>query len=348
MKILYHLPTPESLNAGRTIYYGYKDAFEGKGHEFRTLTQNDDSDQVFESFQPDIFFTSVGILNFKYLDLAALKKQKKKGMKVFVNIPFWHSPLKGRINETPSVSENPSWVQLIKSGDFGDVYYNICEQGDPRMDGFERTTGYKHYTILLAANTRMIFPEYDDRFASDLCYIGTLLPDKVRFFHDVVFPMKEKYHVGIYGQDWTIANKTLGFLQKVGQYLNIPGLKSIRKPALQLADERKVYSSSKICINIHEEYQKNQGDINERTFKIPAAKGFQICDNVSTIGKYFTNGKDIVIAESYDDWRDKCEYYINNPDKRKIISDNGYETVLKHHTYEHRIEELLTIYKSLT
>jgi|GEM_PF-5402260 len=54
MRVLFHLPSPESLNAGRTIYYGYRHAFEDLGHAFGTLTQNENSSEVFEEFKPDI------------------------------------------------------------------------------------------------------------------------------------------------------------------------------------------------------------------------------------------------------------------------------------------------------
>lgn len=349
LKILYHLPNPDTIYAGRTIYFGYKHAFEDLGHEFRTLTQNDNQEELLSEYSPDIFFTSISPLTFRYLDLKLLKMAKKKQTKVFVNTPFWKSPMsKMRINETQSLSENKQWIKLIQSGNFGDIYYNITEQGDPRMDGFKKTTGYKCHTILLAADKSIIFPEFDKKFQADISYIGTYLPGKKKILDEQVKPLIKKYKTKIYGQDWTTLSRFLGFAQRVGQYLNIPYLKSFLKQPLQLEDERRVYSSSLISINIHEEYQKNYlGDINERTFKIPLAGGFEIVDNVPSIKKYFEIGKEIVVAKNINEWFEKIDYYISNPKERENIIKAGSKNVLMHHTYHNRISTIIKLFKLL-
>jgi len=348
MNVLYHMPAPHTIYAGRTIAHGYKHAFLDLGHDFRFLTPDDDQESLLLKFKPDIFFTGVGPMTFKYLDLELLKRAKKNGTKVFVNTPFWHSPLsKSRINEVPSLSEIKDWVSLISSGAFGDVYYNICEQGDERMKGFEATTGYKHHTLLLAADKTLIFPEYDDQFRAAVSYVGTYLPDKKAFIEEYVLPLKKKYDLKLYGQDWSQLDRHLGFLQKVGQYLNIPGLRSLQKPKLQLEDERRIYSSSSVLINIHEEYQKKYGDINERTFKVLCSGGLLVSDNVPTLSKYFTVGKELVIAQSRDDWFEKIEYYVAHPSEGKKIGQAGRKKVLSKHTYHHRVEQILKLYQTL-
>ena len=50
MKILYNIPSLESVYAARFIYEGYKDAFLELGHEFRPLTSADDQKKIFEKF----------------------------------------------------------------------------------------------------------------------------------------------------------------------------------------------------------------------------------------------------------------------------------------------------------
>lgn len=349
LKILYHLPNPDTIYAGRTIYFGYKHAFEDLGHEFKTLTPDSNQKQLFEEYKPDIFITGIGPLVFKFLDLNLVKKQKKEGMKVFVNTPSWKSPIsKFRINETQSLSENKDWVKLILSGNLGDIYYNVYEQGDPRMEGFTKITGYKLHTILLAADKKICFPEFSDKFKADISYIGTYLPGKKKILDEQVKPLFKKYKVKLYGQDWTFFSRILGMIQRGGQYFNVPYLKSFLKQSLQLEDERKIYTSSCISINIHEEFQKNYlGSINERTFKIPLSGGFEIVDSVPSIYKYFRDGVDIVIAKNKKDWFYKIDYYIKNPDKRNVIIDVGRQRVMKDHTYHNRVEQIINIYKKM-
>lgn len=349
MRVIYHIPSLDTIYAGRTIYAGYRHACEDLGHTFMPFTASDNQQEIFDRFQPDILITSLNNYNLKYLDIAGIEKQRKKGMKVFVNTPFWNSPLsKLRINEAPGLSENKEYVELIQSGKFGDAYYNICEPEDARMDGFERATGYKHHTILLAADKNLHFPEYSEKFKADISYIGTYLPEKREFIRSHVFPLRDKYDVRLYGQDWTVGDRIKGFTQKVGQYFNIPYVRSLQKPKLQLEDERRIYASSLVSINIHEDYQKKfRGDCNERTFKVPACGGFEITDDVACIRKYFKEDEEIVIAKDRDDWFQKIDYYIKNPEKRLPIIEAGRKRVLEEHTYHNRVEQMISIYNSL-
>ncbi len=349
MNILYQIPFPHAIYAGRTIYMGFKHAFEDLGHTFRPLTANDRAEQVFAEFQPDLCITGLTSYALRYLNPELLRREKRRGMKVFVNIPFWRSPLsKLRFNESRGLAKNPNYLRLIRSGDYGDMYYNVCEADDPRMEGFTAGTGYPHHTVLLAADKLLHFPEYDPRFAADLCYVGTYLPEKQSFFRTQVFPLRKRYSLRLYGQDWTLIDRWKGFAQKVGQYFNIPGLRSLQRPKLALEDERRIYSSTTISLNVHEEYQKQfGGDCNERTFKIPACGGFEITDDVACIRRYFRAGEEMVIARNRDDWFEKIAYYLKNPDKRLPIIEAGRKKVLEHHTYHNRVQQLLCIYHTL-
>jgi len=251
------------------------------------------------------------------------------------------------VNEVRGVERNHKLRTVIESG-LGDVFFNQCERGDPRMVGFEEATGYRHYTIPLAADKRMHFPEYSKKFKAEVSYIGTYLPEKRKFLKEQVFPLKGQYDLKLYGQDWTLKDRLAGWGQKIGQYFNIPLLDSLQKPKLRLEDERKIYTSSLVSLNVHENYQREfGGDCNERTFKIPACGGFEITDDVACISKYFKEGEEIIIAKDKNDWFDRIEFYIRNPDKRLRIIKAGRKRVLQDHTYHNRVEGFLEIYKNL-
>ena len=296
MKVLYQIPSLNNIYAGRTIFNGYKNAFIELGHQFHPLTSEDDFQSVCDSFHPDIFITSLNQYNLKFIDLEVLNAMRRSGLIVLVNTPLFHSPMsKFRVNENKSLSKNFEYLELIKSGCYGDVYFNSCEQDDQRMEGFSEITGYSCHTIPLAADKTINFHDYDAKFYADVSYIGTYLPEKRNFFKETIFPLQHINNVQLYGQDWTLCDRLMGAFQKTLHYVNFPLLKSIQKPKLQLSDERKIYSTSTISINVHEEYQKFfGGDCNERTFKIPLCGGFQIVDNVECIKKYFTPDSEII------------------------------------------------------
>jgi hypothetical protein len=350
MKIVYQIPFLGTLNAYRTIYNGFKNAFEDLGHEFHPYTSDDNLERLLEQINPDIFMTQTHFYYQKDLDFKILQKHRDKGMKVFVKIDFWDTPISGnRINEAKSLKDDTKTIQLIQDGIYGDAFYYVTEQGDKRMDGFSKTTGYEYYTIPLAVDSITLKnPEKKDHFKADISFIGTYLAQKRDYFNEYVFPLKKNYNLKLYGQDWTKLDRSLGFVQKIGQYFNIPTIKSIRKPKLKLEDEGSIYASSTISINVHEDYQREfGGDCNERTFKIPFCNGFEITDDIACIHKYFKVGEEIIVAENKQDWFDKINYYIQNPDKRLEIIKKGKARVAKDHTYHNRVKDILNIYKNL-
>jgi hypothetical protein len=350
LSIAYHIPSLDTIYAGRTIYFGYKHAIEALGHKLITITSNDNFSTMLDKHTPDILMTGLNPFNLKYINLKSVLLHRKRGMRVFVNTPLWLSPISRlRISESPSLSTNNDYIRLIKSDKYGDVYYNVCESGDPRMDGFEKITGHSHVTIPLAADKSIIYPEYSERFKADISYIGTNLPEKRHFFRDQVYPLGKQYKLKLYGQDWRFQDRLLGNFQKVGQYFNIPLLRNFIKPKLRLENERQIYTSSIISINIHEDYQKKfGGDCNERTFKIPLSEGFEIVDNVNCIKKYFVEDKEMIIAKDKNEWFEKIAFYIKYPEKRLPIISAGKKRVLKDHTYHNRVEQIIKIYNTIS
>jgi len=344
---LFYIPNTHLIYAGRTIMHGYKNAILAMGYNLKFMTaETKNQIKLIDNYRPDFIFISLNKYSLKFLNLKALTKAKDNGAVVFVNTPLWNSPIsKYRVNETTNLKNDTTLNKFIKSG-LGDIYYNMCEQGDVRMQDFEKVTGYKIYTVPLAADDTIIYPEYSEQFKADVSFIGTNLSDKRQSFNEMLFPLQKKYDLKLYGQDWTFTDRLLGWVGRGGQYLNLPYFKSFRKPKLNLADERKIYSSSIISVNIHETYQKKfGGDCNERTFKVPLAGGFEITDNVECIKKYFVEDREIIIAKDKKDWFDKIDYYIRNPEKRLKIIEAGRKKVLQDHTYKHRVKQLINIAK---
>jgi len=341
LTVLYQIPFLETVYALRFVYDGYRTAFGDRGHKFRPLTAGDNLEEVLDSYQPDILITILNKYYLKFLDLELLKKYRKKGLVVFNQIRPW----KHQTSQfgAQALESKPGLIKLIKNGLAGDILFHWLEQDDPAMEGFTETTGYPFYTILMAADVNKYYHDYDEEYQADISFVGSCLPTKRDFIKKHVFPLMKKYNVRVYGVDWTLTSRMLGYIQKAGQYFNIKPLIGIRKVPL-LAD-RKVYSSSTISLNIHENHQRKFGsDFNERTFKIPASGGFEICDNVKVIRKYF-NEDELVVAENTADWFEKIDYYIRNPEKRIPIIEAGRRKVLREHTYHNRVKQIIQIYK---
>jgi spore maturation protein CgeB len=346
MRIAYHMPAATTVYAQRTIYNGFRRAFEDLGHDFLTFTAGSDPRGWFEEQAPDLFVTNVHFFYRKQLDLPWLQTfRSRSGMVMLTKTDFWN-PLEQRLrlNESRSMREDGALVRMMQAGTLGDAFFHVVEAGDGRMAGFEETIGYPLHTIPLAADaTTMTQARVEERFSAAASYIGTNSPAKRDALEQLVLPLRSR-GLRLYGQDWTRVDRMKGHLQRVGQYFNLPGLRSLQKPALRLEDEGSVYASSLINVNVHEWHQvRYGGDCNERTFKVPLAGGFQLVDGVACIARYLEPGREVVMAESTDDWFAKFDHYVRNPDQRLPIIEAGRRRVLSEHTYHQRAQQMLDL-----
>ena len=100
----------------------------------------------------------------------------------------------------------------------------------------------------------------------------------------------------------------------------------------------KLYSRTKIAINIHHEQSKY--GCNPRFFEILGTKTFQLVDNNKFIDEYFFDK--VVSYKSYSDLKNKIEKYLFDDITRSIIAEKGYQEVIKNHTFKQRIGYILS------
>lgn len=346
MRIAYHMPATTTVYAHRTIYHGFRRAFEDLGHDFLTFTAGMDSRRWFRDNAPDLFVTNVHVFYRKQLDLPDLRAYRERsGMHMLTKVDFWN-PLAAslRRNESQSMRDDRDLCEDMRVGLLGDSFFHVLEPGDGRMDGFEPAIGRPLHTIPLAADRfAMEGSAFDPTFEAVASYIGTNSPAKRRAVEGLVLPLRSR-GLRLYGQDWRRVDRVRGHLQRVGQYFNLPGLRTLQRPALRLEDEGTIYASSLVSVNVHEWHQVEYGgDCNERTFKIPLAGGFQLVDQVACIARYLEPDKEVVIARDPDDWFDKFDFYVGNPDARLPIIEAGKRRVLAEHTYHERAQRMLRI-----
>ena len=80
-----------------------------------------------------------------------------------------------------------------------------------------------------------------------------------------------------------------------------------------------------------------------RIFDIMGAGGFVLTNYQPDLLHFFTPGEDFVYYESPDDLISKIDHYLEHEDERRRIAANGHERITEHHTYDHRIREILDI-----
>ncbi len=82
-----------------------------------------------------------------------------------------------------------------------------------------------------------------------------------------------------------------------------------------------------------------------RMYTAVGCGAFYMCLHVEGIEEVLVPDKEIVIFHSEDEMIDKIKFYLPKEDLRKKIAQAGQKRVLKEHTYEIRISEMLSIIK---
>lgn len=99
------------------------------------------------------------------------------------------------------------------------------------------------------------------------------------------------------------------------------------------------FASAKINLNIHS--VQCRGSLNQRDFNAPVAGGFLLSDWAPAAAKYFRPGVGAAYWSDANDLKKQVAYYLEQPEKRRQIIEQGAECVRQNHTYQHRVKNLL-------
>jgi spore maturation protein CgeB len=335
MKVLYHIPYPLAVGADRWIYEGWKHAYEDLGHEVYELRITHDIPTRVQEVKPDLFYTAYNFFKLKR-DHALLRWIRQQGTKIFMRVDW---------------PRRPDEVEVFRTGQVADVY--LGEREPESMAKFEKATGQKYHLVPNAANKLYHFPVSPAaKYRCDIVYLGAYLPQKRKAFKEILLPLTKKYRVGIFGPYWTAKDNVLRFCSKVSKTIGFAsGVDYFEGLRVQIPsdEENLLYSSAKICLNFHE--REDDGSqphyiVNQRTFKISACGGFQLCDYVPALRRYFDEDE-VVMARDGAEWRYLIDYYLSHDEERKRIQQQGTKRALRDHLSHNRVDQIMDLYKSL-
>ncbi len=168
------------------------------------------------------------------------------------------------------------------------------------------------------------------KYGSDVSFSGAGYYNRKNVFAQLI-----DFNFKIWGADW---------------YVGLPLSLLIQDSGKRFTEEEavKIYNYSKININLHSsmwhwDINPNGDFLNPRVYEILACGGFQLVDRRKYMEGIFEDGKDLVVFDTVDDLRKKIKYYLANEEERLSIAAHGRKTVVKNHTYERRIREMMNI-----
>jgi hypothetical protein len=233
--------------------------------------------------------------------------------------PAKYGVLKATDNEKRMILD---LYEEVQKPDYLEIYYH--------PDYIEQTHGYWRYKGI-PVNSHMLAADIFDytngkfrpEFKSDISFVGGYWQGKSQTFNKYLLPLcnEFKYNIKIFGNsNWPVP-QYCGYVQN-----------EIVKDVL---------ASATICPQLHEIHSQDFGfDMSERTFKILSNKCFVISDYVKGLEMLF--GDKLILATSPNDFWEKIDYFIKNPDERLPYIQQGYDEVINRHTYFHRVSEIFT------
>ncbi|MBI4683427.1 MAG: glycosyltransferase [Nitrospirae bacterium] len=167
-------------------------------------------------------------------------------------------------------------------------------------------------------------------YGSDVSFVGAGYYNRRHFLMGLL-----DFDLKIWGTDWDMNSPLAARVQRSGE-------------RIETDEIVKIFNATRININLHSStYHKGVnpfGDfVNPRTFEIISSGGFQLVDRRSGLEDLFEAGKEIVVFDDLNDLRSKITFYLNNPEEREMIIQRGRQRVLREHTYENRMNNMLEI-----
>lgn len=107
----------------------------------------------------------------------------------------------------------------------------------------------------------------------------------------------------------------------------------------------KACSASKITLGISAVNNVSGGISSGRTFNTMASGAFHLTKYAPGMEEVFENRKHLVWFDSIAEAIELIEYYLAHDEERERIAEAGRQKVLAHHTWDHRIEEILKLYE---
>ncbi len=165
---------------------------------------------------------------------------------------------------------------------------------------------------------------------------------------DIEYLNKNSNKVQCWGQNWD--NGKLSLERKIEVYSNSTINLNFSKSSNQknfrnfikiflnksTSNNYRINSLQSMIDNGKNFINKNRNQIKARVFEITGCNGFLLSENSENIEEYFELDKEIVIFDSIEEAKDKIKFFIKNKTETKKIALNGYNRVLKDHTYEKR------------
>lgn len=281
---------------------------------------------IISEFNPDLIFTMGWTEENKPKKREWLRKYIKKA-----NVPhiYWATedlpsrPLFKTYSYSIIVDLQPNFVFTVCPSMVVD-YHNLKIPSAPLDFGYHENV---HCPV-----------EMDKRYICRIAVLANAYPGQMQrnpthyrnhSLQTLVRPLLENnIRIDFWGRKWEQMQPILGIHIPPNQMHGFCGY----------TEANKVYSSADFILGL----QNDSEQLTQRTFEILGSGGFLITSDTPAVRRTFRPGRDLVAASSAADTVELVRYYMEHPEERKRIRQQGRRSVATH-SYKHRADYILKV-----
>lgn len=291
-----------------------------KRHTVRTFhftNELNSLDSLVSSYKPELLLTFTGF----GFPTDLLQSFRNKGIKLAV----W-------LTEDPYYIDHT--INLVNSFDF------VFTIDSSAKEIYENRGHRQVHHLPLGTNPDVFKPKtVEEKYKSDICLVGYPYPDRIKYVRYIL--QYTNFKVLLVGE-WKAYARRLRRLKNV----------TIHDGWISPPTVANYYNGSKIILNSHRPvnlvYNQNKQkiigkSINNRTFDVASCGSFQLIDFKEDLPKHFKEGEEIIAFRNFEELLEKTKYYMNAEEERKIIAKKARIRVLKEHTFQHRLNQIISV-----
>ena len=213
-----------------------------------------------------------------------------------------------KVNSDYFYSSLPLFDSCLLNSDTDDIKRAIDEFGAKKVFFLPFTADiFCHYPVPVSFADKQ-------RLGANVVFLGTYANERRAEYLEKL--CREGYDVKIYGNSWNKLPRN-SCLRKKNRII------SGNTPCEEMA---KIIRASKIIIAFMRE------EINEsiacRTFEIPLCGGFMLHQRTKEVEDFLIPDKEAVLFDSYEEMKEKIDFYLAHPELREKIAKAGRERIL--------------------
>lgn len=175
-----------------------------------------------------------------------------------------------------------------------------------------------------------VCPDEKQRLGADIVFVGTYEKERAQALEKLC---SLGYDIKVYGCNWQKASHCGCLIKK----------HSIMRRPVFGQEMSEVFNSSRIILAFLRKL--NQDSQTMRTYEIPACAGFMLHERTPEALALFEEGKEAEFFGSFQELKDKIDFYLKNEALRRQIAQAGYRKITAAgYTYEARARTILEAY----